>query len=236
MTSGCLPSGGRGPSDIHDPSEDGYVPRTLDEVVAAGEAALAALQAFEEAVDGCMTPLNLIKVRADLRSLSGRLQTHAADLREAQRIIASRSPIKALSSDGTRWSMPAGAYGDVTLSPSQIRYFAKDASGAGETTTYLEHLVSHRPLPAIAANARDKARRAAEREELWALQQRILDDVEAGPCPSCGAEAGSECITSSGNQTSPHAARINASDLARRNRKAARAAHRPYVEPGKSKR
>lgn len=223
----------RAASDIYDP-DDGVSPYTLTETAAAGEQARQALETFLEALRGCRTPLNLQPTEHDVRQVLDHLRQVTRPLTTAAGHIADESLLAAQMPDGENWQDPVNGYQQTLLTPAQIVMLTRRAEAEPDalTVTYLEHLLEHRPMPSIPYVEKMRVvweEHRAQKREIWNLQQRILDDIDTRACPSCEAEAGSECVTRNGMKTSaPHAARRHLSPMAEANPKIAAKAFRPH--------
>lgn len=222
----------RAASDIYEP-DDGTAPWTLAETAAAGEAARQALEVFLEALRGCRTPLNFHQAETAVLQNLAQVAMVVRPLSAASHHIADETPLATVMPDGNHWQNPGEGYVQALLTPSQIVMLSHAAAAGSDTpaVTYLEHLLESRPEPAIPHLKRRRAdwvKQSARKQELWNLQQQILDDVETRPCPSCHAAAGKRCMSASGLRTnSPHASRRKESPLARANPDAAAKAYRP---------
>ncbi|WP_455836939.1 hypothetical protein [Pseudarthrobacter siccitolerans] len=206
------------PLDIFDPSEDGFAPHTLGEVVEAGREAIDALARLERALKGCMAPLNLTKVIAEVQQLGPALPGIVEELSKARHVIEYDRPVaRSLSFHDKPWSDPE--YNLGCLSPKQLllaRSRVREVMPS-EMTTYRDAVKnSGEAVPTFIYRHRragEKTSRAKEqRETKETLLQELLEDMLARPCSKCGAPSSGYCVTATGNRADVlHAARRDAS-------------------------
>lgn len=217
-----------GPADVFDPTPDGYDPKTLAEVIAAGRRAVEAAAEFLDALHGCRTPLNLRPAAASAENAAGLLEGAAGDLSKAEAIISSEAPLAAGFTDEEGfWTESRSA----VLSPRQIMRLAKGAKDMlpEETVSYAAVIQETAPVPSLILSVRRTAEYELLRESRRALYAQLLADMESKACEGCHAEPGQPCLTGTGNLTGPHAARRKASALAAEHEEFARTVRR--VDP-----
>lgn len=219
-----------GPADIFDPEADGYDPKTLTELVAAGRLAAEAAKELLSALHGCRTPLNLNPAAVAAKHAADSLTALSRDLAKAEELIRSETPLAAgFPDEDSPWTETRSP----ALSPRQMIRLAKDARNLnpGQTTTYLRVLQEHQPLPTLI-----RAKRWQENSARYAsLIEELLADIESRGCNTCRAAAGEPCSSAAGNQAAPHAARRAASPLAAQHPREAAKARRvdPKYRAGK---
>ncbi|MCC3299762.1 zinc finger domain-containing protein [Arthrobacter caoxuetaonis] len=195
------------PLDSFDPSGDGWEAMPLADVVAAGQAALASLQAFRLALHGCATPLNLKPTNDRIIEIEGQLKEQLSALEKARKVIETDTALAIGYPGKAPWIEETGGI----LSPKQILSMASRGKDvvASELTTYRAVVEALEPVPTLLARDRsigfnaegstdweDIAHRRTEQR--YRLVQEILAEIESIDCSSCGAPAGSPCLTAAG--------------------------------------
>lgn len=195
------------PVSTFDPSEDGWAPMPLNDVVEAGRTALAALDAFRFALHGCTTPLNLNPTNDKLLSMVSELEDQIRTMEKAREVIETDTLLATGYQGKPLWAVET----DGVLSPRQILSMARRAQevGPSEQTTYRAAVTELDPVPTLLAKDRSmgfKAQGSTDWDEIYAgrnehryrLVQEILAGIESIECSSCQAPAGSPCMTASG--------------------------------------
>lgn len=205
----------RRPVDIFDPTDDGFTPHKMSAVVDAAAAVSEALTAYEAALKGCMTPLNLAKVLKDVTEAREALAPDVRRIARARDIIEGDVPLaRQFNVNETSWWEPGeGIDRGLALTPRQLTALARQADkvGESETVTYREAITQSAPVPFLVAQARREKRQDAKHRERLEQIAVILDDIKIYPCPYCEAAAGNTCVTNSGRTGGPHADRMQLS-------------------------
>lgn len=187
-----------------DPTEDGWVPASLDDVMAAGRAAMESISSFRVALHGCTTPLNLKQADASLASMLHEVKEQLQVLEKVQQVIETDTALARRFPGEAPWAESGGA-----LSPKQILSLAARADAPAEQTTYRAVVEELNPVPTLLVKDRSmgfsaegstdwddiEARRYEHRRQ---LVLDILAGLEAVECSSCHAPAGSPCVTAAG--------------------------------------
>ncbi|MCC3292483.1 hypothetical protein [Arthrobacter sp. zg-Y1110] len=218
------------PLNFFDPSGGGRQPRTLAQLVAAGEAAVAAVKAYRSAMYDCMTPLNLLRENTEAKAAATALEMQVREIAQAQEAIESDAPLARRLEDSDPWA----ARDTVVLSPRQINALAARGRVARATASTYRQVLSKAagealvpPLIAMdressassdsrGASAETAAARNAERDR---MVLEILTEMESVECETCSVQPGLPCLTASGYVAErPHAPRFRSSPLAQANR------------------
>ncbi|MET3206291.1 UNVERIFIED_ORG: hypothetical protein ABIB21_003110 [Arthrobacter sp. UYEF13] len=187
--------------DIFDPSEDGIKGHTLAATIRTTERALQALDALDDALLGCMTPLSFRQTAEQVRGMRIDLVDELDVLRQAQEIIEKDLPILHLVSEN-----PDQKPENRTLDPRRLIEINNLALTMKNvmTSTYREwagdaavpQLVRHTRIrraaaakavakEQVAATAEQEARQAAVNAKRAAWRRARLD----GKTATAGAEA-----------------------------------------------
>lgn len=218
------------PLDFFDPSGDGRQPKTLAQLVAAGEAAVAALKAYRSAMYDCVTPLNLLRENTEVKSAATAVEMQVRELAQAREAVEADVPLARKFEEGTPWA----GRDTVVLSPRQINALAARGRVARATaSTYrdvLSKAAAESLVPPLILMDRESAAssdgRGASAETAAAgssardrLVQAILTEMESVECETCSVQPGLPCLTGSGYIAErPHAPRFRSSPLAQANR------------------
>lgn len=208
------------PLDIFDPPEDDHPAHSLETVVRIGQEAVKALERFEEALKGCMAPLNLTKIITEVQAQEASLAGTVKNIARARNIIEQDQPIaRSMSFHETPWFDAGRAL--TPLSPKQLLRARQLANAVmpSELVTYRQAVTaSSAAIPTHIQRerrAKEKVAQAAqEREAKEPLLQALLEDMLTRPCEKCDAPVGGYCMTSTGNRAEVlHAARREASPM-----------------------
>lgn len=206
-----------------DPTDDGWAPMSLAEVLEAGEAASAAVAAFQLALHACTTPLNFRPMAKELTAVTESLGTQVEILAEARRIVESDTPLAIRYQGKDPWADESGGI----LSPKQVASLARRAQSVRPSahTTYRAAMESSPAVPTLidadralgfnAAGLTTLAEVVEGRREIRTEAARALkEDLEKTDCAYCHAPAGSPCVTNTGKEASlSHRPRHDASSL-----------------------
>lgn len=184
---------------------------------------LQGFAAVENAITGCMTPLNLKKTAAAVKQMKAELRRATEELAETAEIIETDQP---LATSFHHWEERWMARGSRVLSPSQIVLLRNLASQApeDERTTYRQQHEKRSEVPPLAASWRPARGRTSQPETHLPKAQTptlrsLLADMISRPCRKCSAGPGEVCVTTSGATAErPHAGRRDASPLMAENR------------------
>lgn len=218
------------PLNVFDPAADGWEGQPLADVVAAGEAALAALDAYRTALHACTAPLHLLRENTELKDLEAALSAQVGQLSKAREVIEADVPLARNFTGSPSWTEKPS----VVLSPRQIAALSAPARTQSEpenTTTYrevIEAAAEDATLPPLIALSRknkliqgdgDANGMAVVNAARDRLILRILTEMESVECETCGAREQQACRTASGFIAErPHAPRYRMSPLARANK------------------
>lgn len=156
---------GRRPLDTFDPTADGFTPHTLEQTVQAACDAVEALARFNEALMGCVTPLQLGSLAAQGRLARRKAEAWVEVLAEARDIIELDLPISDTidNSDIEGWD-PAddkpwtGPGKPETLTPAwivELRGAAADLP-IDRLTSYRREIEKHGPVPELIRRHRNR--------------------------------------------------------------------------------
>lgn len=184
---------------------------------------LEGFAAVQDAVTGCMTPMNLKKTAAVLKQVKTELGRATEELAEAAEIIEADQP---LASSFHHWEERWTTRRSRALSPSQIVLLRDLAPQApeGERTTYRRQHEDRGEVPPLALTWRPAKGRNTRAETHVPKAQTpqlrsLLADMISRPCRKCSANPGEVCVTISGATAErPHAGRRDASPLMMENR------------------
>ena len=222
--------------DTFDPLPYGFEPTQLDTLVGHVENLVADLDAIQQMLHGCTTPLNLRTASKTVGECQTAIQAICAELEAALLITSGDFPISgqfgAPSANWETGELEARAIepGEL-LSPKQLLVLHSIQRGHPEypSTTYRNHLTNSSTVPRLILDAIAREVKQAQKnlrdQQLLVLQEaspEILADVESRPCPSCDVLSSEFCKTSSGRiAEKPHRPRIRLSPAALSNPEAA---------------
>lgn len=229
------------PHDAFDPRLADAIPFTLEQLERAVGHALKHVEMLVDAIEGCMTPLDLSDEHRVMSNALETLSEMTADLTLARQKLDADAPLaKIPRGETSAWTERSE---NPVLTPAEIVVLAQEATRDDLTPsiTYEQAIADFALVPSVAVDRITseaiKARRqdaAAEtreaKKERYVLHQGLLADMESRACDTCGAPAGAYCRTNAGRISNPHAFRLNASPLARENKMEATLANRPDTE------
>lgn len=212
--------------DVFDSSEFGIPPSPLAETVTQGLLMLDTLEAFDLALHGCMTPLNMKGEHKEVQEAYDILEETVGRLILTYQNINQERPLSLSFNDGGE---PAEE--KYPLSPKQVNYLEQLAPQVDDkqlhTTTYQKIIGSHPNAIPQLIRPRKKGRPAGEpttnlqhsqRSDAADLLGRLLADLLSRECSYCHAPIHVLCSTDSGNIAElPHANRIRASKVEKEN-------------------
>lgn len=218
------------PLEVFDPAADGWEGKSLGGVIEAGEAAMAALDAYRMALHACTAPLHLLRENTELKDMGASLAAQVDELSRARDVIEADAPLARAFTGSPSWTEKPS----VVLSPRQINALSAPARTQSEpenTTTYREVIAAAADdatlPPLIALHRKNKLsqedgsadRMAVVNAARDRLILQILAEMESVECETCGAREQQACRTASGFIAErPHAPRYRSSPLARANK------------------